>query len=72
MDNLLAAGFLTIVKMFLLILLALFILFSLIVVRQVQLMNKVLAVPISGSFKFVSYALLLFATAIFVTALVIL
>jgi len=72
MDNLFTSGLLTIVKFFLLALLFLFIIFSVIVVRQVQLMNRVLTVPISGSLKFVALGLLLFAIAIFIFALLIL
>lgn len=69
-DALFNHGLLLIVKIFLLILLALFIVFSAIVVRQVQLMSKVLTVPIAGGFKFVALALLLFAISIFLIALV--
>jgi len=72
MDNLFTSGLLTIVKFFLLALLFLFIIFSVIVVRQVQLMNRVLTVPISGSLKFVALGLLLFAIGIFIFALLIL
>ena len=72
MDNLFTSGLLSIVKFFLLTLLFLFIVFSVIVVRQVQLMNRVLTVPISGSLKFVALGLLLFAIAIFIFALLIL
>lgn len=72
MDNLFTTGLLTIVKFFLLALLFLFIVFSVIVVRQVQLMTKVLTVPISGSLKFVALGLLLFAIGIFIFALLIL
>jgi len=68
MNNLL----LSIVKFFLLALLFLFIIFSVIVFRQVQLMTKVLAVPISGSLKFVALGLLFFAIGIFIFALLIL
>lgn len=69
-DTLFNNGILLAVKIFLLILLALFIIFSAVVVRQVQLMSKVLTVPIAGGFKFVALALLLFAIGIFVIALV--
>ena len=72
MDNLFTSGLLSIVKFFLLTLLFLFIVFSVIVVRQVQLMNRVLTVPISGSLKFVALGLLLFAIGIFIFALLIL
>ena len=72
MDNLFTSGLLTIVKFFLLALLFLFIIFSVIAVRQVQLMNRVLTVPISGSLKFVALGLLLFAIGIFIFALLIL
>lgn len=72
MDNLFTSGLLSIVKLFLVALLFLFIVFSVIVVRQVQLMTKVLTVPISGSLKFVALGLLLFAIGIFIFALLIL
>ena len=72
MDNLFTSGLLSIVKFFLLTLLFLFIVFSVIVVRQVQLMTKVLTVPISGSLKFVALGLLFFAIGIFIFALLIL
>lgn len=70
MENLFSFGILTIIKLFLLILLLLFIIFSAIVVRQVQLMSRVLTVPIAGGFKFVALALLLFSVSIFLIALV--
>ena len=69
-DILFNNGVLFAVKGFLLILLFLFIIFSGIVVRQVQLMNRVLTVPIAGSFRFVSYALFVFAVIIFCIAAV--
>ena len=69
-DALVNNGFLIIVKIFLLILLVLFIVFAGVVVRQVQLMNRVLTVPIAGSFRFVSYALFVFAVVIFCIAAV--
>lgn len=70
MDNLFTSGLLSIIKFFLLALLLLFIVFSAIVVRQVQLMNRVLTVPIAGSLRIVALALLLFAIGIFLVALV--
>lgn len=72
MDNLFTSGLLSIVKFFLLALLFLFIVFSVIVVRQVQLMNRVLTFPISGSLKSVALGLLFFAIGIFIFALLIL
>jgi hypothetical protein len=69
MDNLFASGLLTIVKFFLLTLLFLFIIFSVVVFRQVQLMTRVLAVPISGSLKFVTWGLFVFAAGLFLFAL---
>jgi hypothetical protein len=72
MDNLFTSGLLAIIKFFLLTLLFLFIVFSVIVVRQVQLMTRGLTVPISGSLKFVALGLLVFAIGIFIFALLIL
>ena len=69
-DSLLNFGFLGIVRIFLWILLLLFIVFSLVVVRQVQLMNRVLTVPIAGGLKFVALGLLVFAVGIFLVSLV--
>ena len=71
-NSIIGSSLLLIVKLFLLTLLFLFIVFSVIVVRQVQLMTKVLTVPISGSLKFVALGLLLFAIGIFIFALLIL
>lgn len=70
MENLFSFGLLSIVKFFLLALLILFIVFSAVVVRQVQLMNRVLTVPIAGGLRIVALALLLFAIGIFLVALV--
>lgn len=70
MDNLFTFGLLSIIKFFLLALLLLFIVFSAVVVRQVQLMNRVLTVPIAGSLRIVALALLFFAIGIFLVALV--
>lgn len=61
-----------IVKVFLWLLFGLFVIFAVIVVRQVQLMNRVLSVPIAGGLRFVSYGLLLFALSIFGLSLVVL
>lgn len=66
------SGLLVIVRLFIWTLLALFIIFSVIVVRQVQLMTRVLTVPVSGGFKFVAVGLLLYAVMIFLVSLVIL
>lgn len=63
---------LDIVKVFLWLLFGLFVIFAVIVVRQVQLMNRVLSVPIAGGLRFVSYGLLLFALSIFGLSLVVL
>ena len=69
-NSLIDFGFLGIVRIFLWILLLLFIVFSLVVVRQVQLMNRVLTVPIAGGLKFVALGLLVFAVGIFLVSLV--
>lgn len=69
-DSLLNFGFLGVVRIFLWVLLVLFVIFSLVVVRQVQLMNRVLSVPIAGGLKFVALGLLVFAIGIFLVSLV--
>lgn len=60
---------LLLIKFFLWALLTLFTVFSLIVLRQVQLMTEVLDVPISGSLKFIAFGLLLFAGTILLVSL---
>lgn len=65
-------GFLGIVRFFLWILLLMFIVFSLVVVRQVQLMSRVLEVPISGGLKMVALGLLIFAAGIFIISVIVL
>lgn len=70
--DILSSGILTLVRLFIWALLALFVVFSLIVVRQVQLMTRVLTVPVSGGFKFVAVGLLLYAAMVFLVSLVIL
>lgn len=70
--DLLNAGILTIVKFFIWALMVLFIIFSVIVVRQVQLMTRVLMVPVSGGFKFIALSLLFYAIIVFLVSLVIL
>ena len=65
-------GFLGIVRFLLWILLLMFIVFSLVVVRQVQLMGRVLEVPISGGLKMVALGLLIFAAGIFIISVIVL
>lgn len=72
MNEFINLGLLDIIKVFLWILLLLFILFSLIVVRQVQLMNRVLTVPIAGGFKFAALGLMMFTVIIFIISLIVL
>ena len=72
MDNLTGFGFLGLVKVFLWILLLMFVVFSFVVVRQVQLMSRVLTVPISGGLKIVALGLMIFAVGIFIISLVVL
>ena len=72
MDNLIEFGFLGVVRFFLWILLLMFVVFSLVVVRQVQLMSRVLEVPISGGLKLVALRLLVFAVGIFIISVVVL
>lgn len=62
----------SIVRIFLWALLLMFVVFSLVVVRQVQLMSQVLTVPISGGLKLVALALLVFAVGIFIISLAVL
>lgn len=72
MDNLIDFGFLGIVRFFLWVLLLMFVVFSLVVVRQVQLMSRVLEVPISGGLKVAALGLLIFAAGIFIISVVVL
>jgi hypothetical protein len=72
MDNLIDFGLLGLVKVFLWMLLFMFVIFSFVVVRQVQLMSKVLTVPISGGLKIVALGLMIYAIGIFAISLVIL
>lgn len=72
MNLLVDFGFLGIVRFFLWILLLMFIVFSLVVVRQVQLMSRVLEVPISGGLKIVALGLLIFAAGIFIISVIVL
>ena len=71
-ETLINFGFLGIVKFFLLTLLLMFVVFSLVVVRQVQLMSRVLEVSISGGLKLVAWGLLVFAVGIFIISVVVL
>jgi len=72
MDNLIELGLLGVVRFFLWVLLLMFVVFSLVVVRQVQLMNRVLEVPISGGLKLAAWGLLVFAVGIFIISVVVL
>lgn len=72
MDNLIDFGFLGIVRFFLWVLLLMFVIFSFVVVRQTQLMSRVLEVPISGGLKLVALGLLIFAAGIFIISVVVL
>ncbi|MBI2309514.1 hypothetical protein HYU89_01320 [Candidatus Collierbacteria bacterium] len=72
MNYLVDFGLLSIVRIFLWALLLMFVVFSLVVVRQVQLMSQVLTVPISGGLKLVALALLVFAVGIFIISLAVL
>lgn len=72
MNYLVDFGLLSIVRIFLWALLLMFVVFSLVVVRQVQLMSQVLTVPISGGLKLTALALLIFAAGIFIISLVVL
>jgi len=72
MNYLVDFGLLSVVRIFLWALLLMFIIFSLVVVRQVQLMSRVLEVPISGGLKLVALGLLVFAVGIFIISVVVL
>lgn len=72
MNNLIDFGFLGVVRIFLWALLLMFVVFSLVVVRQTQLMSRVLEVPISGGLKIVALGLLIFAAGIFIISVVVL
>ncbi len=52
--------------------LAIFIIFSGIVVRQVQLMRRVLTVPVAGGIFFIALGLFVFAIGVFVLAVALL
>ena len=72
MNYLVDLGLLSVVRIFLWALLLMFVVFSLVVVRQVQLMSRVLEVPISGGLKLVAWGLLVFAVGIFIISVVVL
>lgn len=61
-----------IIKIFILILLVLYIIFAFVVVRQVQLMTKTLEVGFESQLKFLSLLHFLFAIAVLVFAILIL
>lgn len=65
-------SFLTIGKIFALIGLAIYIVFALVVIKQVGLMTKTIKVNFGKFIKLVSWAHLIFAVFVFLTALVIL
>lgn len=61
-----------VIKIFSLILLGLYLIFALVVVRQVQLMTDTLQVGFEASIKLISWIHLIFAAVVFLVALVIL
>lgn len=61
-----------IIKIFVLIFLAIYIVFAFVVMRQVQLMTATLAMGFEGQLKFLAFLHLLFALAVFVFAIIIL
>lgn len=65
-------SFLAIGKVFALIGLAIYIIFALVVIRQVGLMTKTIEVSFGKFIKLISWAHLIFAVFVFLTALVIL
>lgn len=62
----------TILKIFILIFLGLYIIFALVVVRQVQLMITTVKVGFENQLKLLSFAHLLFAIAVLFFALIVL
>ena len=65
-------SFLPILKIFALIGLGIYIVFALVLVRQVQLMTDTLEVGFEKPIRFLSFVHLLFAVAVFVLALIVL
>lgn len=61
--------FLLIIKFFVLVFLALYVIFALVIVRQVRLMSSTLDVGFEGPIKFLSLVHLAFAIAVAVFAL---
>lgn len=62
----------SILKVFIIIFMALYIIFALVVVRQVQLMTDTLEVGFEKQLRFVSFVHFLFAVAVLLFALIIL
>lgn len=62
----------TVVKIFTIILLGMYLIFALVVVRQVKMMTSTLQLGFEGPTKFLSYAHLAFAIFVFFSALTIL
>lgn len=65
-------SFWSILKIFIIIVLALYIIFAVVVVRQVQLMTDTLEVGFEGQLRILSFIHLLFAVAVLVFAVLIL
>ena len=61
-----------VIKIFVLIFLAIYIVFAFVVMRQVQLMTATLAVGFEGQLKFLAFLHLLFAIAVLVFGILIL
>ena len=62
----------SILRIFVLIFLGIYIIFSFVVIRQVQLMTQTLEIGFENQLKFLSFMHFLFAVAVFVFALIIL
>ncbi|HCR35992.1 hypothetical protein A2130_00530 [Candidatus Woesebacteria bacterium GWC2_33_12] len=62
----------SILKVFILIFLVIYIIFAFVVMRQVQLMTATLEVGFEGQLKFLAFLHFLFAIAVFVFAILIL
>lgn len=62
----------SILKIFIIILMALYIIFAFVVVRQVQLMTDTIEVGFESQLRFMSFVHLLFAIAVLIFAIIVL
>lgn len=72
METILTIQIWFIVKILTIVLLGMYILFSLVVIRQVKLMTDTLQLGLEGTMKFLAYAHLVFAVLVLLTAVIIL